>query len=60
MVVTKVIVGDIVELLGNRVNGATQNLTTQTTITAVKLMTTVNVHIKSVGEAASYNFWMSK
>ena len=60
MVVIKVVVGDIVELLINRVNGVTQNPTTQTTITAVILMTTVNVHINSVGENAAYNFWLLK
>ena len=60
MVVIKVVVGDIVELLINRVNGVTQNPTTQMTITAVKIMTTVNVHINSVGENAAYNFWLSK
>ena len=56
MVVIKVIVGDIVELLINRVNGVTQNPTTQTTFTAVKLMRTVNVPSNSVGEIAAYNF----
>ena len=53
-VVVKVIVTDIVDSLISQVNGVTPNLITKTAINVVKLMTTVNVHINSVGVAALY------